>query len=363
MNYLRSLFCWVGYDNRYRFALIIALSHLFFITFSTVFHQSLTLQLFTLMISAATITFTTKRRLMDGKLTSHWLYMPVVTFSLVALLILSIGHQAFYWLTLLSMGIASILLTYASKQQVNYIYGYAGPVNLTPTSKNSHNNTRIEPTIINQSTYLNTEYHESNRNIKRESKTNNHHSQTIDLGELFREKFLNKKNSKFILVILIFTIALTMIMTLIINNKDEKAFNESPSTKIIKPTLENDDVYKNRLILPDEFSLMTTSHEGLVIHWQADENQEKILWNIRQAIGDKSCKSIQFNNKSTYRTTFVKVEERIEYYAEFSPLDLKNLIGDIAKHNSFLLCGYSFSLAGSQASLNKNIYYAEKISQ
>lgn len=374
MFFLQSLFCWVGADNRYRFSLIVAFNFLFFIVFSGIFHTSFFLSCFILIISTAALTCTIKRRLNDAKLTKNWLYTPSITFAMIGLVIISFNHQALYWLILLPAALSSILLTYPGRNNTQYNYGYIGPINLSSERSPTNRSQRIEPTLTNQHHLQYTEsansfsYHNSQADQEPsydEQATTKHSAQ--DIGELIREKLLNNQNSKYVILGLVAIILIAMITSFILSLTTSTKLSTSPSTqdKAIKT---NDtqlivNERTNKITLPDDFSLMTTAFNGLIVYWQADSSNELQLWDITQATGDNSCRSITFNNNNSYRTTRVYVENTNEYIAEFSPLDTKEILKDIAIRSRFSLCGYSFSLKGSQATLGKNSFYAELITQ
>jgi len=155
-----------------------------------------------------------------------------------------------------------------------------------------------------------------------------------------------------------------MFTSLILSPSDsnELPINQQKNVENIK-TQHRQTERKNKITLPDDFSIMTTAFNGLIVHWQADNNNKEMLWDIRQATGDKNCQSIQFNSNDSYRTTMVLVENSNEYIAEFSPLDTENILKDIAIRSNFTLCGYSFSLKGSQVTLGKHNFYAEILTQ
>ena len=118
---------------------------------------------------------------------------------------------------------------------------------------------------------------------------------------------------------------------------------------------------QHRITLPDNFSLMVSPHNGLVINWQADSAENKELWNITHAQGDSSCQAIEFNKGDAIRSYKVNIEQNSEYFAYFSPLDTKVLVKNIAFKGKFSLCGYEFSLKGSQSALGKVEFYANLI--
>jgi hypothetical protein len=271
-----------------------------------------------------------------------------------------LDHQSLYWLTLLSIAISWILLTYSSKRRKNYRYGYSGPINLKSENSNSQKSHRIEPTLSNSQHTVHTEktYDSFHENRSSTSKDNEHKS-SQDIGELIREKILKSKNSKYTIIgFVCMIIIVTMVSILLPNNESIDSQTTLQQTTISLPS---DLIRENKITLPDEFSLMTTQYQGLIIHWQADETTQKTLWDIRQTTGDISCKSITFNNNKSYRTTIVEVENNQDYFAEFSPLDTTNLLQSIAGQSSYILCGYSFSLKGSQAALGKYPFYSKQM--
>ena len=113
--------------------------------------------------------------------------------------------------------------------------------------------------------------------------------------------------------------------------------------------------------LPDNFTVMLSEHKGIIINWQAEQSKESNYWTLETAQGDRSCVDLSFNNGDKVRTMSVLVEQGNEYFAQFSPLDTQQIIKNIAFRGSFSLCGYTFSLKGSQAALGKNKIYAELI--
>ncbi|MDT0604882.1 hypothetical protein [Thalassotalea castellviae] len=373
MFFLQSLFCWVGADNRYRFSLIVAFNHLFFIVFSAVFHTSFFLSCIILMLSTIILTCTTKRRLNDARLTKNWLYTPAISFAIIGLIIISFNYQPLYWLTLFPAALSSILLTYPSQNNSQYNYGYSGPINLSPVKNTTIRNQRIEPTLTSQHVHLNVENTTSFNHPPTQSFEDSYYKDKAsannaaqDIGELIREKLLNNHNSKFVILGLLTIIVIAMLTSLILsfsskNQETTKTGQESLVEEKSTQTTINERT--NKVTLPDDFSIMTTPFNGLIVHWQADSTHELNLWDISRATGDDSCKSISFNNDNSYRTTKVYVENTDEYIAEFSPLDTRKILKDIALRSNFTLCGYSFSLKGSQATLGKSNFYADLLAQ
>ncbi len=347
MPFLQSLFCWVGSDNRIRFSFIITVSHLFFIFFSVIFASSTLISVIALLLASAVITCTTKRRLTDAKLTHQWLIAPIMAFIFTGLLIIMINGAAIYWLSLVSLAVASILLTYPSKNRLKYHYGYAGPIDLT--ANRTVRSDRIEPTLQASTAHLAIDTRQHHYT------TNAQNTTQLDIGEQIREKLLSNKNALTTVIILVALVVSAMLFTTLLSTPNNTVESNNQPQKEAKPTL----VRENELLLPDDFTLFTSLYGGLIINWQADNTAKTTLWDIRQAKGDKSCRQIEFNNGESTRTTSVEVEHQENYFAQFSPLDTQILIKNIAAKNNFSLCGYTFSLKGSQAVLGKHPYYAE----
>ena len=175
---------------------------------------------------------------------------------------------------------------------------------------------------------------------------------------LFIKLLNNKKAQLAIAAILILTLLSVAISWLVsYSNADEtqnigKSLNENSNNSAT--TL----VREHQLVMPDNFTLFLSSHQGIIINWQADEINSTELWSQLTAQGDNSCREISFNKKSSFRTMMVHVENNTEYFASFSPLDSKALVQALAFKGGFSLCGYDFSLKGSQAALGKSKQYA-----
>jgi hypothetical protein len=122
--------------------------------------------------------------------------------------------------------------------------------------------------------------------------------------------------------------------------------------------------------MPDNYTLYLSEYRGISINWQADEVSNTVLWSQTTALGDDSCKVITFDNGETLRTLSVQIEstasdsakKQNSYFAYFSPLDSKALVQALAFRSNFTLCGYHFSLKGSQAALAGNEQYAQWVS-
>ena len=359
MPVVQSLICWLGADNRQRFALIITACHLVFIFSTLLFPASAIIQSVILLVSLVTVICTTKRRLNDSKLTQQWLLVPGGTFLLVGLSIIAIDGAAVYWLAIFPLTTAAILLTYPSEKQRSYIFGYCGPVDLAQQQNNRRQ--RIEPQLTAQVSSIDSAIFETAQPTNGYTANQDYpqRNQVTDIGEQIRKQLLNNKNAKLSLMTLVLTVAIAMLITYLLTDS-KNSTNEAASTeKTLNSTEQTTKAGENPLAMPDDFTLYSSAYGGLIINWQADTSIQQTLWDIRQANGDSSCQQITFNNQDTFRTTLVTVENNNRYFAEFSPLDTEKLVKSLAARGSFTLCAYSFSLKGSQAALGKHAFYGE----
>ncbi|MGJ8691194.1 MAG: hypothetical protein ACSHW0_01790 [Thalassotalea sp.] len=178
-----------------------------------------------------------------------------------------------------------------------------------------------------------------------------------------REKILpNRKLTLSLAGLFIAIIIITLLLSIF--------SGDGKNEEIIEPELNEADITatinlsnrSHQITLPDNFSLLATDYNGIVINWQAESNSENKIWDIHTTEGDAKCQAIKFNNGDSYRTLNVLVENNKSYFANFSPLDSAAIVKAIALRGNFTLCGYQFSLKGSQAVLGKHPYYSDLLS-
>lgn len=104
--------------------------------------------------------------------------------------------------------------------------------------------------------------------------------------------------------------------------------------------------------MPDGFSVLLDG-DALLLSWLGERGEPGPLWSLTTARGDTSCQSLIFNNDAQYRPIEVNLTANTATVARFSPLDTRAILNDIAMRGSLKLCGYQFSLKGSQAALAK----------
>ena len=105
-------------------------------------------------------------------------------------------------------------------------------------------------------------------------------------------------------------------------------------------------------IMPDGFSILL-DEDVLMISWLGERGEPGLLWSLATGQGDRSCQELTFNNGAQYRPMEVSLLPDSSTLARFSPLDTRAILNDVAMRGSLKLCGYQFSLKGSQAALAK----------
>jgi uncharacterized membrane protein YhaH (DUF805 family) len=370
LQLIKSLFCWHGFDNRQRFIFISLTCFLAFIILNESLSDYKLIAIFILLLCSSTYLTATRRRLNDAHLHNTWILAPAGSFLVTGFFIVFTGYNSSYWLLLIPLLMMVVLLTYPSKSQRRYILGYNGPVNLSDFQQlkktNSRNSQRIEPTMdsvnISQSSINKNDYSPLADNSANTFSTThaNHFSDStqdkIELGESIRLALFSKKNSQLIIVLISFLLVLAFIISMLFT-QPTPADNPVKHTSEIQKTTEE---FQHQITLPDNFSIMIAADNAVVVQWQASVEDNLNVWALGTAEGDKSCKGIEFTKEEVIRTYSVSTIDN-KYYAYFSPLDTKALIENIAFKNKFSLCGYSFSLKGSQAKLGKSPFYANLI--
>lgn len=367
MLLLKSLLCFTGFDNRRRFIFIHISSYFLFILTSALFSSNSLLAIIFLCLVICLCTFSTKRRLNDANLNKSWLYAPALSLFISGIIIIFTGYSTSYWLLLFPLMISALLTTYKSTGNKNYIIGYYGKVDLSPLIKQGSplNRGRIEPTFNQTDTLRNDNLISSDEEYSANLHINNSQSANTsvgsDIGEAIRLKLFNHKNAFLTLSAVVLLVIMAMIITSVISTSGENDINLPSNNVEVKAESQSLLARSHQVTLPDDFSLFVSPFGGITVKWQGDTISEQYLWQQVSAQGDKSCKAIDFNNGDKIRTLSVKQENGSDYLANFSPLDTKEIIKNVAFRGSFSLCGYQFSLKGSQSILGKHDYYSNFI--
>lgn len=372
MPFLQATFCFKGFDDRNRYFLISLVSLLSFVFLSTLFSQYFFINIVILLILTTALTASTTRRLRDAQLSKNWQLVPGVLLLITGLISLNIDSSSRYYLLILPIMSIALLLTYPSKSNVakgKYIFGYAGPVDLSMYQQkqeiSAHHNQRIEPTLL--ASGLNeqvstSEIHDSL--VAGETSMTESDESQADIGELIRLKLLNNRKFQIAIIASVTLILLSVFIHSALNsnsssssktNEVEHTEEEIHLSAATSVTLERN----HPLVMPDDFTLYLSEYNGISIHWQADQTTNGEIWSQRSASGEENCQKMSFNKGKAIRPLNVVVENGINYFAHFSPLDSRELIKALAYRGNFTLCGYPFSLKGTQALLGKHNQYAQ----
>jgi len=205
---------------------------------------------------------------------------------------------------------------------------------------------RIEPTLTGKSDPNRVVNTTDNSHAKAEfNQTQQNTTWEHQLGDWF------KNNQK--VTLLVSSIIIVVVISLI----SLSVFDETP--ELVKgvteqPLIEQQKKRNNKIEMPDSFWVMLDQYDALTIGWQGDYRKDGEIWSAITAQGDKDCFEINFTIRDQYRAMKVTVKNQGDYYADFSPIDTKRLIQSIANRDKFKLCGYEFSLKGTQAKLRNN---------
>ena len=209
------------------------------------------------------------------------------------------------------------LVTYPSKHKRTYILGYYGPVDLTHLHQESKvrsvHNKRVEPTI--NSLHVNTvrvkdDTSDSTISTQANDSINNGRHSTSkakhqhDLAQRVRLAVVNYKYSRIIFAIVLILFLLSLISSLLVTSSTKEESTKVQSRDVIEAT----DKFQHMITLPDNFTVMFSSSQALVLTWPADVENNQEIWSLSNAQGDKSCTSIDFNSTVAIRTYRVKVE-------------------------------------------------------
>tara|TARA_B110000438_G_scaffold282523_1_gene309659 strand:- start:1100 stop:2206 length:1107 start_codon:yes stop_codon:yes gene_type:complete len=366
MQLIKSFFCWQGFDNRQRFILIVLSSLLVFITLSASLSNFKLVSCVILFLCSLICLATTKRRQNDAQFDKKWLMAPAGSLLITGLIIVFVDYGLSYWLLILPTCLSLLLLTYPSNKQRHYVLGYNGPVNLSnlqkTTKTHSRSTRRVEPTMNNiDVNHANTHVHTDNvehakpTNNTTQANANANVNKGLEFAESIRLTLFSKMNTRITIAVIASFFLLILLLSWVFSSTTEV---ESPVEHNVAP--QEIITFQHILSFPDKFSVMFDADDALVIHWQADVLDNSEIWALSKATGDISCKVIEFNNELPIRTYAVSSKDN-GLYAYFSPLDTKALLKNIAFKNNFSLCGYKFSLKGSQATLGKSAFYSPLI--
>ena len=364
MPLLKSLFCFKGADNGRRFLVINLCAYLLFILLSPLLAKAAVLLLLLLLIASPVLLATAVRRVHDAGFALPLALLPVAVYWVNVLGVTYLVSGSAWALLILAILVTAALTTLSqpgAKRRVHYLMGYYGPVNLNqsdPRERWRSSEGRIEPTLTPAHTGAKAESKTAaaeqkfsyDRSVESEARP-------LGDGQRLLSHWIQQHRSLTLIVAVV--IALAAIVLAIY-----PALNQSPVSDPVAAPVPQETI-KQRLFkteMPDNFWIMLDEFDALTIAWQGDVQKDGALWSAITAQGDQTCFQVKFIIRDSYRTMNVTLKNAGDYYADFSPVDTRELIRSIAQRDKFELCGFEFSLKGTQARLMGHKKYADYLS-
>ena len=357
---LKSFLCLAGLDNSKRFASISGLTY-FALLLSVALVGPTAALYFVALLLAPVLALTTLRRLRDSGKGPQLLALTLLPFLLVLVTLVHI-HSVMLLLTFvlvaaLAVGYLAILPAVTS---VNYVQGYSGPVDMRsvqPATAKANHRVRVEPTLGGEDVAANlsdnpepihrSEQSEQTRDTSIDQRRVRDRN-AFDASQLQKVLLTNKKPLFITAASLVVVMLVTSIWSLIPESTpDDESAEQIQTEPATKPQ-----ATRVLTAMPDGFSLVLED-EVLIMRWLGETGAAEQLWSLATAKGDKTCSGLRFNNGTEYRPMVVDLLPDSATEARFSPLDTEAIIIDMARRGNVSVCGYNFSLKGSQAALGK----------
>ncbi|ARD20693.1 hypothetical protein [Shewanella japonica] len=396
-----SLFCRQGRDNGLR-ALAIQLSCLVFVLLIALLFSNSIVTLIAAVLALPICALSTLRRLKDAAKPNTLLAIPVLLLLLFSMSLsfsfpVAVSSIVFILAALTAGGFAWLAAPKTNQRKPAYVMGYFGPhakasVKLgdvrrrqEPVMGGEHafssmtedneqsvydaDDVSYEPGYQHETVYkddIKAQQHNIDEQAAYESddkptyRVDRGALESGSLSELLKSWLVWGQNNQKTLMMLAKGLGVVSVITVIIylisllfTNSDveqepvEIAPIEQPA--IISETA--------RVKLPDGFWLIL-QQDILIIRWLGDEGDAQSIWRLDNAEGDKRCAELVFNDGSKFRPMQVDLMADSGTEARFSPLDNAKIINNIAMRGSFKMCGFNFSLKGSQATLSSQPDFA-----
>lgn len=364
-----TFFCRQGVDSSVRFALI-NLAALFAIL---IFYVLLNGHVSLLLVGLAAALFSSlsaKRRLQGRPII--WAFLPVPGLILLSVGLINEANTIVIGCGVL-LGLAACVLVMlqapAKSQFTASCYGYKGP--LSPANRRVR---RVEPVIAGDARDA-VMFHELNDAPCREQERQANGAQSYEPAHGSSTHSASTHNSEAVASIikvigqgalraievvkvrprasLLGAGSLMLVSALMLMWLGESSSTESvqQSSAEISGNSSQAASYQEA-IMPDGFSILLDD-DVLMISWLGERGELGLLWSLATGKGDSSCQQLTFNNDAQYRPMEVILLPDSSTLARFSPLDTRAILNDVAMRGSLTLCGYQFSLKGSQAALAK----------
>lgn len=362
----KSFLCVNGIDNGQRFAVISGLIYFILLLAVVLFSPSAPLYLVAILLTPI-LALTSLRRLRDSEKSPKLLLLTMVPFWLVLITLVHI-HSMMLLLTLLVVAGLAIgyLALLPGESGANYVQGYSGPVDMSSskvTIDKTNQRVRVEPTLGgDENTTTSFATNSSAEFMQDEELTQNDHASGRDeqplhrrpkpaafnMAQLQQALQINQKWLFGIAGVLVSVMLIGSIWSLIPTSESEVETAALPENSI-ESTAQTKRI---STAMPDGFSLVLED-DLLIMRWLGETGSPTNLWSLATAKGDKTCSRMRFNDGTEYRPLMVDLLADTGTEARFSPLDTEAIIVDMARRGNVSLCGYNFSLKGSQAALGK----------
>ncbi|WP_133408227.1 hypothetical protein [Parashewanella tropica] len=337
---LNSLFCFRGKDSGLRTLAIVSASYFFAFIWMALFGLNASIVLPALAV-APVIWLSGQRRARDAQKPEWWSYALVVAWCLWAVIV----YFSQNWSVSLIVGLLMLLLSALTAVPVSqgtgrYQQGYQGPA----IANRAMNRTsqRVEPSLDGVS---GSEVFEE---ISEQAQGTSSPSYQATQVSLLDRLPCSRQQLIMAVIGAIALLILTLLLTFFFAADPDSEAKPEQAVKPIEPVIERTSVE-----FKDGFTLSLEDNK-LFMSWKGDTGEPQGLWSLATAKGDRSCQNLTFNNGSKYRPIQVNLLADTRTEAQFSPLDTAAIIKGIAKKSKASLCGYSFSLKGTQAILSRN---------
>jgi hypothetical protein len=369
--FLKSLICISGCDNGRRYLMISVIAYFLGITLAAALKNPPGISIILLLLVGAGLAMASIRRVRDAEFNLWLAAIPSAFFILTCLSLGLFDNWFKYLLVFFSVLIcvAFGLLSNAKKRRVReYQYGYNGPafsdLNRDPAPLETFS--RIEPNLdVEQVSAIDSDspqdFIDSTEELATFEATRSPDNYDTAYTASPMQQSSAWQNFNFWLNQNL-KVAFAALGALIIFSLVIVSFIQ-PTTKAPEKVAHNTQLIEqkqrlNKIKMPDNYWLMFDQHQALTIAWQGDFGEDQVIWTAATAQGDESCAKIRFENGESYRLLTATRKNSGDYYADFSPLDSQKLVKAIALRSRFKLCGYEFSLKGTQAILMANKAYS-----
>jgi len=341
----QSFWCLKGRDNGQRFLLISLSCYLLLLLAIPMFERAPLLFWLVQALALFLLSTSALRRLRDAA-APLWLAPIVPVVFLLTILGLLFAESAWRYLVLILPLLTTLGGTFIANPNRrvvgSYLWGYNGPANNMENGEKATRWQRIEPTLAGETPPEELELH------GRLVDTRHGNAEQIDDRIQFSLSLPVARPTLMVIAALLVLIFVAIAWHNWPSSQNQLAEEKTLSkNNVAEFTKER----RSKIELPDSFWIMLDQNRALTIAWQGDTAADGEYWSAYTGKGDPTCAEIDFTVGGEYRVLRVEVKNGGDYYADFSPLDTDALVRDIALKDRFTLCGYEFSLKGTQAKL------------